>query len=213
MGKNIGGGYVYTEGVSSASYADDGFSVESLNDVEVTNPENGQVLAYDSSTEKWVNSEAGGDSGTIAGLTDVYIINPTNGQTLVYNTTSGKWENGAAGGGASLIMPNINITMTGVDTGTATCDMTRAAIVSAIENGAICIARITGGKLDQGSYRFVTDVGVAVYDDDDVDDAVVFTTYDLVGGGDVEWTTIVISDTEIVCRFDHTNSYPSNTEL
>lgn len=97
MEKNIGGGYVYTESASSASYADEGFSVESLNDVEVTNPENGQVLAYDSSSEKWVNSEAGGGASTLAGLTDVDISNPADGQTLVYDATSEKWVNGAGG--------------------------------------------------------------------------------------------------------------------
>lgn len=59
MEKNIGGGYVYNESDSSASYDDEGFSVEALNDVEVTNPENGQALVYDSSSEKWVNGSTG----------------------------------------------------------------------------------------------------------------------------------------------------------
>ena len=65
MEKNIGGGYVYTESDSSASYADKGFSVEALNDVEVSNPENGQALVYDASSEKWVNDSIGGDFDAI----------------------------------------------------------------------------------------------------------------------------------------------------
>lgn len=65
MEKNIGGGYVYSESDSSASYADKGFSVEALNDVEVSNPENGQALVYDSSSEKWVNGSVGGGGFTL----------------------------------------------------------------------------------------------------------------------------------------------------
>lgn len=147
-----------------------------------------------------------GGASTLSGLTDVDISNPSDGQTLVYNAESGKWENGAGGSGASLVMPNINITRTGATTGTATCDMTRAAIVSAIENGAICVARITGDALEPGAYRFASDVIVIGATEED-EASVVFTTYELLGGGDVEWCGIVVLDGSVECNFTRTNSY------
>lgn len=149
----------------------------------------------------------GGGSSSLSGLTDVDISNPTDGQTLVYNATSGKWENGTGGGGFSLVRPNIHITMTDMETGTAICDMTYAAIKSAIENGAICIARITGGQLPEGCYQFTTDVVVL---DTEEEHAVAFTAYTAEGGGDVIWTIIIVSSTEVFCYFPHTYSYPQN---
>ena len=38
----------------------------------------GQVLVYNATTQKWVNS----DMTSLTNLTDVDISNPTNGQTL-----------------------------------------------------------------------------------------------------------------------------------
>ena len=149
----------------------------------------------------------GGGSTTLSGLTDVDISNPTDGQTLVYNATTGKWENGA-GGGANLVMPNINITMTAAETGTATCDMTRAAIVAAIENGAICIGRIIRSDRPVGCYQFATDVEVNVGDGMLMQPSVIFKTYALVGGGGVVWCAISVFDDEVDVFFDHTASYP-----
>lgn len=147
-----------------------------------------------------------GGASTLSGLTDVDITNPTDGQTLVYNAESGKWENGAGGGGIGLVMPNISITRTSATTGTATCDMTRAAIVSAIENGAICVARITGDTLEPGAYRFASDV--VVYGATEEDEAsVVFTTSEQLGDGDVEWCVIIVLDDSVDCNFFRTNSY------
>lgn len=158
--------------------------------------------------QEFSEDEGGGGSTTLSGLTDVDISNPTDGQTLVYNAASGKWVNGAGGGGASLIMPNISITMTGVETGTATCDMTRAAIVSAIENGAICIARIIRSDRPEGCYQLAADVTVTEGDGMMLQSNIAFTTYELSGGGDVEWCTISVFDEGVECYFDHTASYP-----
>lgn len=155
------------------------------------------------------SEESSGGSTTLAGLTDVDISNPTNGQTLVYNATSGKWENGAGGGGASLIMPNINITMTGEDTATATCDMSRADIVSAIENGAICIARITGNMFDGDYSQFASLEGVFGGGEDE-DPYIVFIADQLMGGGDIRWCSITILDDAVECFIDYTASAIQN---
>ena len=97
--------------------------INDIGDVVITNPTNGQVLMYNSTTQKWVNGtltlnglndtqfaslsdgqvlkynatsqkwENGDISESLDGLTDTNISNPTNGQALVYNSTTQKWEN------------------------------------------------------------------------------------------------------------------------
>lgn len=74
-----------------------------IGDVVITNVANGQVLMYDSTTQKWVN---GTISTTLAGLTDTQIASLSNGQVLKYNATSQKWENAEEKGG---ILPHLII--------------------------------------------------------------------------------------------------------
>lgn len=61
-----------------------------IGDVVITNVSNGQVLMYDSTTQKWVN---GTITTTLAGLTDTDILNPANGDGIVYDNQTGKWKN------------------------------------------------------------------------------------------------------------------------
>ena len=61
-------------------------------DVNISSPTDGQVLKYDGTSSKWVNSTGGGSS-TLAGLSDVNLGNLYDSQFLVYNRTSSKWEN------------------------------------------------------------------------------------------------------------------------
>jgi hypothetical protein len=75
--------------------------IASLADVEITTPDNGDVLVYDSAEAKWVNAPASGGSSTLDNLTDVSISSPNNGEVLVYN--NGVWQNAASPGGASAI--------------------------------------------------------------------------------------------------------------
>lgn len=62
--------------------------INDIGDVVITNPTNGQVLMYDSTTQKWVNGTL-----TLNSLTDTQFASLTNGQVLKYNSTSQKWEN------------------------------------------------------------------------------------------------------------------------
>ena len=62
-------------------------------DVELTTPSNGQILKYNSTTQKWVNANESGGAGAINDLTDVTISSPANGDILKYNSTSQEWEN------------------------------------------------------------------------------------------------------------------------
>ena len=74
-------------------------SLADLVDTTISNPSNGQVLKYDSTSGKWINGSITPGSTTLSGLTDTSISSPTNGQVLKYNSTSGKWENANESGG------------------------------------------------------------------------------------------------------------------
>lgn len=64
-----------------------------LTDTTISSPSNGQVLAYDSATSKWKNSNASGGASSLNELSDVTISSASNGQVLKHNGTS--WVNGS----------------------------------------------------------------------------------------------------------------------
>lgn len=66
-----------------------------LPDTYIQNPSDGQVLQYDSTTQKWVNSDDVEGVTSLDALTDTAISTPTGGQVLMYNQTAGKWVNSA----------------------------------------------------------------------------------------------------------------------
>jgi hypothetical protein len=73
-------------------------AISNLIDVaESSTPSNNQVLAYQSSSGKWVNQTLGaismGGSPSIAACTDVSESGMTTGQVLTYNGSSSKWTN------------------------------------------------------------------------------------------------------------------------
>ena len=70
-----------------------GFKVSDISDVELTSLSDGEVLKYDSATDKWVNGTGGGGgSSTLAGLTDVNVSGVADGDYLAYNSSTSKWE-------------------------------------------------------------------------------------------------------------------------
>ena len=68
-------------------------SLTSLTDTDIQNPANGQALVYDSTAQKWVNSDEAIGVTSLDALTDTDIQNPASGQVLMYNGT--EWENSA----------------------------------------------------------------------------------------------------------------------
>ena len=67
-------------------------AVSTLTDVDLTNLSNGQILKYNTSTNKWENAnESGGGSSTLAGLSDVTLTSIVDGQILQYS--NGDWVN------------------------------------------------------------------------------------------------------------------------
>ena len=64
-----------------------------LNDVSLSSPTNGQLLGYNSVTQKWENvNGGGGGSSTLAGLSDVSVSGVANKDIIRYNSTSQKYE-------------------------------------------------------------------------------------------------------------------------
>lgn len=97
-------------------------TLQILSDTTISNPSSGQVLTYDDTSSKWVNSTltlpsassttplADGTAAigtstayaradhvhpvsSLSALSDTALYSPSNGQVLRYNTTTSKWEN------------------------------------------------------------------------------------------------------------------------
>lgn len=80
-----------------ADYISSGISpsaLDSLTDVEITEPTNGQALKYDGVEGKWVN---GTDATTsnLSDLRDIAISEVADGQVLKYDSATEKWVNGS----------------------------------------------------------------------------------------------------------------------
>lgn len=75
-------------------------SLNDLSDVEVEEPSNGQVLKYNSETEKFenANESGGGGASELNDLDDVAVSSPSSGDILKYNSSTQKFENAASGG-------------------------------------------------------------------------------------------------------------------
>ena len=141
--------------------------INDIGDVVITNVSNGQVLMYDSTTQKWVN---GTISTTLSGLSDTQIASLSNGQVLKYNATSQKWENADESGG---LLPHLIIISETGSTVTATKGQT---VITATETstghfecdvpefGTWTIDAILGG--DDAQVSLVVDT-VKVYTVDD----------------------------------------------
>ena len=91
------------------------YDLTDLGDIVVTSATDGQVLTWDDTLQKWVNSNASGGSASLAGLDDVSLSSPTNGQVLKYNSTSQEWENANESGGGGDYVGLYGDTLVGSD--------------------------------------------------------------------------------------------------
>lgn len=66
--------------------------LDRLQDVTVTNVQNGQVLKYDTAQSLWINT-ATGSITSLEDLSDVTITTISNGQVIAWNSTTSSWEN------------------------------------------------------------------------------------------------------------------------
>lgn len=68
-------------------------ALRNMSDVDVEDVQNGQVLKWNATTEKWENGTGGGGASSLDDLSDVEIDTPSNGQVLKYNTLDSEWQN------------------------------------------------------------------------------------------------------------------------
>ena len=64
-----------------------------LSDIAISSPTDNQILKYNSTSQKWENTNPTSVIVDLDDLTDVDITSPANGQALIYDSTSQKWEN------------------------------------------------------------------------------------------------------------------------
>lgn len=74
-------------------------TIPEMSDVNISALSEGQVLKYNSSTQRWVNANESGGASTLDDLTDVNVLNPTAGQILTYDDVNNEWVNANASGG------------------------------------------------------------------------------------------------------------------
>lgn len=68
-------------------------ALRNMSDVDVEDVQNGQVLKWNATTEKWENGTGGSGASSLDDLSDVEIDTPSNGQVLKYNTLDSEWQN------------------------------------------------------------------------------------------------------------------------
>lgn len=75
-------------------------ALDELTDVDIESVTDGDIIKYNSTTQKWENSpESGGGASALADLSDIDLTSLTDGQIIKYNASTQKWENAAESGG------------------------------------------------------------------------------------------------------------------
>lgn len=109
-----------------------------LTDVTISNPSNGQVLTYNSTTQKWENGQSGGSD--LGDLNDVTISSPSDNQALVYDNTAQAWKNKSLG---AVALSNAYNDLTGLPTIPASvADLTGGTLAGQVNANATAVANL-----------------------------------------------------------------------
>lgn len=68
-------------------------SFDKITDVDLSNLQDGQILKYNATTQKWENASAGSVDTNLVDLNDVNVESPTDGQIIAWDSASGRWVN------------------------------------------------------------------------------------------------------------------------
>jgi len=68
-------------------------SLDSLSNVLITSPTNGQLLTFDAESLKWKNADKENAAIEMSDISDVIIMSVSHGQILKWEETTGKWVN------------------------------------------------------------------------------------------------------------------------
>lgn len=91
-----------------------GGDLDDLTNVDISSPQEGDALVYDSTNQEWINGTVS-SVDDLDDLSNVDIANVVNGQALCYNGVTSKWENQTVSGGGTTVVAN--------PTGTPTDDL------------------------------------------------------------------------------------------
>ena len=113
---NLNGEFTYTPPVLFSGSYDDltnkptiPTNIESLVDVNITSPGEGEILAWNPSIGNWENKSLGTVSDAVNGgitltdLNNVLISTPQDGHGITWNNTTNRWENSLIIGSAGLV--------------------------------------------------------------------------------------------------------------
>jgi len=94
---------VGADAVADAQAIADGIGdLDSLSDVTITTPANGEALVYNSTSGEWENNTVS-TVANLGDLTDVSTSGIADGQTIVYNSGTSSFEPGTAGGNTAVV--------------------------------------------------------------------------------------------------------------
>lgn len=68
-------------------------SISRITDIDLDNLQDGQILKYNATTEKWENQSPGSVDTNLGDLNDVDFDNLTDGQTIIWDAANSKWKN------------------------------------------------------------------------------------------------------------------------
>jgi len=68
-------------------------TIENLADVQILGLKNGQLLVWNTSSQKWQNTDPAQPNISLTKLTDITFAGLSNGDIMQYNSSSGKWQN------------------------------------------------------------------------------------------------------------------------
>lgn len=71
-------------------------SIADLEDVVVSNPQNGQTLVYNATLQKFINQNGGADIESLGDIADVDLANLQDGQVIKWDAANSKWVNADA---------------------------------------------------------------------------------------------------------------------
>lgn len=141
-------------------------TLSGLDDTNISNPSDGQVLGYDSSSSMWKNVDPSGGisdvqvDGTsvvtqgianistpdLDDLPNVNINTPTNGQVLAYDSQNDKWKNVSGGGGGGNVN-DVLVNGTSVVDGLGNANITSYKEVTQAEYDALPSTKESDGVL------------------------------------------------------------------
>ena len=136
-------------------------SLDDLSDVDITSPEDGDVLTYDESTSTWKSVEPLINEYALTDLTDISISSPSNGEVLTYD--DGQWINANPTGGASDLTDLGDVSISSATNGQVLkYDSTASKWVNAAESGGGGSSTLAG--LSDVNVSSVQDSNVLAYD-------------------------------------------------